>query len=63
MSEGNEAVDITIVVSLVAVAISIIFLFAIDPGLANDQGLIQIVYIIVTGIVSILSYVTGKNTK
>lgn len=50
-------------VSLVAIAISIIFLFAIDPGLANDQGLTQIVYIIVTGIVSILSYVTGKNTK
>ena len=63
MSEGNEAIDITIIVGLVAIAISIIFLFAVNPSLSANQNLTQIVYIIVTGIVSILSYITGKNSK
>ncbi|AZI75781.1 hypothetical protein SBFV2_gp14 [Sulfolobales Beppu filamentous virus 2] len=63
MADDSGAIDLTIIIGLVAIAISIIFAFVVNPNLSSNSNLTQIVYIIVTGIVSILSYITGKNVK
>ncbi|AXQ00114.1 hypothetical protein SFV1gp32 [Sulfolobus filamentous virus 1] len=61
--DTSVSLDIVIVIGLVAIAISIIFTFTVNPQLSSNTNLIQIVYVIVTGIISILSYITGKNTR
>ena len=63
MADDSGAIDLTIIIGLIAIAISIIFAFVVNPNLSSNQSLTQIVYIIVTGIVSILSYITGKNVR
>ncbi|AZI75874.1 hypothetical protein SBFV3_gp39 [Sulfolobales Beppu filamentous virus 3] len=62
-SGSEEGLDLAIVIGLIAIAISIIFAYVVNPSLSQNTQLTQIVYIIVTGIVSILSYITGKNRR
>ena len=62
MGDG-EAVDITVLIVAGAIAISIIFAYVIVPGLASNNQLTQLLYVIVTGIFSVISFTVGKNSK
>ena len=58
-----ELVDVITLLTVFGIASSIIMAIVEVPSLASDPHIVQLLYVIVTGIFSVISFTVGKNTK